>query len=495
LAAAKRLAALDHTIWGEPAQAEASVRLGWVNLPTASKELLPQLSDLRDWAAKRQLSHLILCGMGGSSLAPEVFAKSFAKELVILDTTDADQIRAAIPADLRHTAIIVGSKSGSTIETASQKALFTALLLEQNLTPADHFVIITDPESPFDKSARADGLKVINADPNVGGRFSALSAFGLVPAALMGIDVAQILDQAASAAATFISDQSPAVLLAAAIHSLGAQNLAFSDAGSNVPGLADWIEQLIAESTGKEGKGYLPIAVNSQAVAGASTNITFNIADENLLFPNLVVEAELAEHFILWEWVTSLISVPLQINPFDQPNVTEAKVRAMAQLEAWGKGEPDAPPVFSDELFEVHSNIEGVTDLASAISAIIQESGHYVAIMAYLDRWANSEAAELRNLIAKASGKGTTFGWGPRFLHSTGQYHKGGPKGGAFLQITGDCLEDIAIPDREFTFHTLQMAQAIGDGLALTSRNLPTVRIHLKDRKAGLRHLIALLKK
>ena len=254
-----RLASGDATLWGHEASAEAEIRLGWLELPNQSRELLPILDALVAWSREIGHNHLILCGMGGSSLAPEVIAKSFAKKLTILDSTDPDQVSSAMECDLSRTCIIIGSKSGSTIETASQRALFTSLLKKSNLDPRHHMVVVTDPGSPLDQAARSEGLRTINANPNVGGRFSALSAFGLVPAALLGIDVSVLLDDAAEAMQEFTTPHSSAVRMAAQLADPRFAFCGFYDADSEVPGLGDWIEQLIAESTGKNGRGVLPI--------------------------------------------------------------------------------------------------------------------------------------------------------------------------------------------------------------------------------------------
>ena len=232
-----RLAAKDHTLWGVEAEAEASVRLNWIDLPISSRALLPELDALTAWARSKEITTIVLAGMGGSSLAPEVIAKTYGKKLTVLDTTDPDQIKAAIPTDLAHSLVVVGSKSGSTIETASHKAFFTKVFQDAGLNPADHFVIVTDPGSPLDKSARADGLRTINADPNVGGRYSALSAFGLVPASLIGVDASILIDDAVAAAATFTTPGSVAVRIAAAIFTAtdpGVVNVAAAAAASSI---------------------------------------------------------------------------------------------------------------------------------------------------------------------------------------------------------------------------------------------------------------------
>jgi len=491
IAIAPRLAQKDHTLWGQAAEAEASVRLNWVDLPHSSQTLLPALDDLSVWAKANNLTNIILAGMGGSSLAPEVISKTFAKRLTVLDSTDPAQIRAAIPASFANTVIVVGSKSGSTIETASQRALFTELIAAQGLNPADHIVVVTDPGSPLDIDARGAGLRVINADPNVGGRYSALSAFGLVPAALMGVDVATLLASAQGAVANFATEGSVAIDLAYLLFTQSEQNVAFFDSGSQVPGLSDWIEQLIAESTGKDQKGRLPIVIESPKapVAGPALKIGFAGNDADL-----IVAGTLGEQFILWEWATALLSRALALDPFNQPNVTEAKERTGELLAQWSDGKVASPaPTFSTANIDIFTTL-AASSLSEVLKAFISQPAHYIATMAYLHRGSDDAITEIRPLIAEKSGKGTTFGWGPRFLHSTGQFHKGGQHNGLFIQITGESAEDLAIPGKNFGFHTLLMAQALGDGQALASRNFPTLRLHLKNRTAGIAEILNALK-
>ena len=491
LASTHALSAKDATLWGPAAQAEAIVRLNWIDLPHSSQSLLPQLEELSAWAKSSGLTNVILAGMGGSSLAPEVISKSYKKALTVLDTTDPDQIKKAIPSDLKSSVVVVGSKSGSTIETASHKALFEKLFTDAGLTPADHIVIVTDPGSPLDQASRAQGLRTINADPNVGGRYSALSAFGLVPAALIGVDVATLLAEARIAAESFTANDSVAVNLAAAIFDAGEQNVAFSDSGSSTPGLSDWIEQLIAESTGKDQRGRLPIAIESASspVAGSHYLVSLSANDQ----ADAVVLGTLGEQFILWEWVTALLGIALEVDPFNQPNVTEAKERTNAILAKWASGDTKPQqPSFEDENLQIFSN-SSAPSLDGQIADFLKEESHYIAIMAYLARGIDDEILRSRQLVASKSGRGTTFGWGPRFLHSTGQFHKGGQHNGAFIQITGENVHDLEIPGKDFTFHTLLMAQALGDGEALADRNFPLIRIHLKNRSAGIAALIKAL--
>jgi len=482
-----RLANKDPNLWGPLAVDEAKNRLNWIDLPVASRELLPQLDALSAWARSKNLTNFILCGMGGSSLAPEVISKTYGKQLTVLDSTDPGQIKGAIPTDLSHTLVIVGSKSGSTIETASQKKLFEKLFVDRGLDPVDHFVIVTDPGSPLDVSSRRDGLRVINADPKVGGRFSALSAFGLVPAALMGVDVSVLLDDADVAAKSFIESNSNAVKLATLIFEQTSQNFSLQDSTSNVPGIGDWIEQLVAESTGKDQVGRLPIVIESAdaKISGKAISIAFSEGqgDINVL-------ASLGEHFILWEWVTSLLCRALQVDPFNQPNVTEAKERTAKLLNHHGSKDAAASqPLFETTNLSVFGQ-KKYSELKEVLVDVLASSGEYLAIMAYLNREKDYKVTELREAIATKTNIGVTFGWGPRFLHSTGQFHKGGQQNGTFLQITGESDFDIDIPEQPFTFQDLLMAQAIGDGEALASRNLPIVRVHLKNRGAGIAELI-----
>ena len=481
------LANKDSTLWGAAAEPGARERLNWIDLPQTSRDLLPQLDALSAWARSKNLSNFILCGMGGSSLAPEVVAKSFGKKLTVLDTTDPEQIRLAIPENLSETLIIVGSKSGSTIETASQKALFEKLLTDANLDPQEHFVIVTDPGSPLDISARSSGLRVINADPFVGGRFSALSAFGLVPAALLGVDISVLLDDADSAAKTFIESNSSAIKIATLIFEQTIQNFSLHDSGSSVPGIGDWIEQLIAESTGKDQKGRLPIVVKSHnsKISGPSLSIGFGDGQ-----CDLNINASLGEHFILWEWVTALLCRALGVDPFNQPNVTEAKERTSKLLSDWSKnGKPTSQPVFENKDLAIYGE-SASTELGEILRDLIGRSDKYLAIMAYLNREADVEILKLREAIAAKKDIGVTFGWGPRFLHSTGQFHKGGASNGGFLQITAEADADIEIPGKDFSFSELLMAQALGDGEALSSRDLPVVRVHLKNRALGINSLL-----
>ena len=473
-----RLARKDPTIWGELAEAEAKIRLDWVDLPSTSRDLLPTLDALSAWSREMGHSHFILCGMGGSSLAPEVIAAHYRREIVILDSTQPDQVSEALNLDLSRSCIIIASKSGSTIETASQKALFQSALFSAGLDPRNHLVVITDPESPLHQSALADGLRVVIANPKVGGRFSALSAFGLTPAALIGIDVSVLLDDALEAMQEFTKPNSSVVALAALLAEPEFAFVRFFDRDSDHPGLADWIEQLIAESTGKDGRGVLPVVLSKKTSDGSNV-ITFREGED------LAVVGALGAQFIFWEWVTALLCYLLKVDPFNQPNVAESKIWTGKILENWS--EDQGEPALESDWLAVYSTLK-LDSLESYLAALA--TSNYLAIMAYLNRNSAQELTELRGVLEVALGIPTTFGWGPRFLHSTGQFHKGGPLVGSFIQITCSSDSKIPIPRMNFGFERLVLAQALGDYEALSSRKLPVIRVHLKDEKNGIRDVL-----
>lgn len=479
----RRLVNKDATIWGPGATAEASVRMDWIDFPNESRALLAQLDAL--FAKHKHLTNVILCGMGGSSLGPQVIAATFGKKILVLDSTDPNYISHSLKSDWNKTLVIISSKSGSTIETASQKSFFEDCFDKAGLNIADHMIIVTDANSPLDLASRKAGLTVVNANSNVGGRFSVLGAFGLVPAALIGIDVSVILDSASETKDSLIKDPHPALIAAYAIISGTNQYFSLCDENSGMPGLSDWIEQLIAESTGKSGVGRLPIVLHNatDAIAGNHLSISFSGKSD------LIISGDLGSQFFFWEWVTALIGAGLSTNPFDQPNVQESKLASASLLEQWSNSSPVPGKQERDGSVAYFQDSPSLDKLIVSFLQSIATDG-YLGIMAYLDRQRDAEIVELRNILATKTSKPVTFGWGPRFLHSTGQIHKGGQKNGAFLQVSAEYEKDYVIPGQNFTFGTLIMAQAIGDKNALESCGLKTIRLHLLDRSAGIKQLL-----
>lgn len=499
---ATRIFAKDHTLWGPDAESESAVRLGWVEAATVSQPLVKDILELRDELRAEGVSRIVLCGMGGSSLAPEVIAGTAGVELTVLDSTDPDQVRAALADRLDATAIVVSSKSGSTLETDSQRRIFEHAFTEAGVDAKSRIIIVTDPGSPLDKASREAGYRaVFNADPNVGGRYSALTAFGLVPSGLAGVDIQAFLDEAEEAA-EILNDDAPENIGLALGTALGGttplrNKIVIAEDGSGIVGFADWAEQLIAESTGKLGTGVLPVVAGPKApevTSGASDVLVVRLvapdADIELGENQVAIAGGLATQMMVWEFATAVAGRLLGINPFDQPDVEAAKVAARGLLDA--QPEP-TPAAFVDGAIEVRGGgwLGDASTAEGAVKALLDTlaSDSYLSVQAYFDRLAFAGLEGIRDELAAATGRPVTFGWGPRFLHSTGQFHKGGPAIGVFLQVTAAPAGDLGIPDRPFSFGELIAAQAAGDAQVLGEHSRPVLRLHLTDRAAGVAQL------
>jgi glucose-6-phosphate isomerase len=499
---ATRIFAKDHTLWGPDAEAESSVRLGWVEAATVSQPLVDGILELRDALKAEGVTRIVLCGMGGSSLAPEVIAGTAGVELTVLDSTDPEQVGAALADRLSETAIVVSSKSGSTLETDSQRRIFEHAFTEGGIDAKSRIIIVTDPGSPLDKASREAGYRAIfNADPNVGGRYSALTAFGLVPSGLAGVDIQSFLDEAEEAA-EILNEDAPENIGLALGTALGGTNplrdkIVIVEDGSGIVGFADWAEQLIADSTGKLGTGVLPVVAGPSApevTSGAEDVLVVRLvgadADVELGENEVAIAGGLATQMMVWEFATAVAGRLLGINPFDQPDVEAAKVAARGLLDA--QPEP-TPAAFTDGAIEVRGGdwLGNAGTAAEAVTALLAQldTNGYLSVQAYFDRLAYSQLEGIRDELAQVSYRPVTFGWGPRFLHSTGQFHKGGPAIGVFLQVTAASSQDLAIPDRPFTFGELIAAQAAGDAQVLSEHGRPVLRLHLTDRAAGVAQL------
>lgn len=499
---ATRIFAKDHTLWGPDAEAESAIRLGWVEAATVSQPLVKDILELRDALTSEGVTRIALCGMGGSSLAPEVMAGTAGVELTVLDSTDPDQVRAALADRLDETAIVVSSKSGSTVETDSQRRVFEKAFNDAGIDANSRIIIVTDPGSPLDKASREAGYRaVFNADPNVGGRFSALTAFGLVPSGLAGVDIQAFLDEAEEAA-EFLNDDAPENIGLALGTALGGTSplrnkIVIAEDGSGIVGFADWAEQLIAESTGKLGTGVLPVVAgpsSPEVTGGAPDVLVVRLVaadtDVELGENEVAIAGGLPTQMMVWEFATAVAGRLLGINPFDQPDVEAAKVAARGLLDA--QPEP-TPAAFVDGAIEVRGGawLGDARTAGDAVKALLDtlDSDSYLSVQAYFDRLAFTQLEGIRDELAAVSGRPVTFGWGPRFLHSTGQFHKGGPAIGVFLQVTAASAEDLAIPDRPFTFGELIAAQAAGDAQVLSDHGRPVLRLHLTDRAAGVAQL------
>jgi len=500
----------DHTVW-KPQPTEIANRLGWLHIAQGMREQIGCLEALTADVRAAGYTHALLLGMGGSSLAPEVMRRTFGVQpgylsLDVLDSTDPAAVLAyAERLDLARTLFIVSTKSGSTVETLSFFKFFynrLADVLDIEEVGA-HFIAITDPGSKLADLAQAyDFRATFLNEPHIGGRYSALSYFGLVPAALIGLDLKLLLDRATAVA----SDDG--AYLGAVVGQLalaGRDKITFV-ASPPIASLGDWLEQLIAESTGKEGQGILPVVgeplgppevygddrlfiylqLDGDDTCDAALQ-TLQDTGQPVLRLRLHDRYALGAQFFLWEMATAVAAHQLGINPFDQPNVEAAKLLAHQMVTAYVEkgalpGGKAAPPT-GEALGEF---------LAQA------QAGDYLALQAYLQPTGDTTAAlqalrvQLRDRLKLA----TTVGYGPRFLHSTGQLHKGDAGNGLFVQFTADDPRDAPIPDEagqpesSITFGVLKMAQALGDGQALRDAGRRVIRFHLgRDVVGGLKRL------
>jgi glucose-6-phosphate isomerase len=441
----ERIWARDATVW---TGADEDKWLGWLDEPKRMHERAGEISEFAA-AARKKFDTFVLLGMGGSSLAPEVLKRTFgAKQLHVLDTTHPAMIRHAEKSlDLSKTMFIVSSKSGGTLETLSHFEYFW----KKTGAKGEQFVAITDPGSALEQLAKTRSMRVFAGEPTIGGRYSALSTFGIVPAALMGLDADRLLANGARMAEACRGDANPGLQLGLQLGEGwrgGRDKVCITETEGRF-GL--WAEQLIAESTGKQGKGLVPAPGESPEGP-----------DRQAAQVELADAGEIGAEFFRWEFAVAVAGAILQINPFDQPDVQAAKDKTKEVL-ASGDDPRLEPDGSLDEL------------LANA------EPPNYIAVQAFIDPMRESE---LQPLIDRGHETGcvVTHGLGPRYLHSTGQLHKGGPPTGLFVQVVDDTGEEIPIPGEAFGFGRLIRAQAEGDYRSLKERGRPIVRIRLEDR-------------
>lgn len=511
----------DHTLW-KPEPAEITNRLGWLHLPETMRVHVKDIQTLVKAVAEEGYTHALLLGMGGSSLAPEVFSTTFATPapgrlaLSVLDSTDPGAVWAADAAhDPRKTLYIVSTKSGGTVETFSFLAYFYSRVAEAvgAAEAGRHFIAITDPGSKLEKVASQYGFRfAFLNDPEIGGRFSALSLFGLVPAALVGVDVTRLLDAGAAMAQACripAAGDNPGLRLGVILGVLaraGRDKLTIV-ASDEIAHVVDWIEQLVAESTGKEGVGILPVvweALGAPEVYGDDrlfVSLDFDgdsnrdaalaaLADAGhpVVRLPLAQRYDLGEQFMLWEVATAVASHLLRINPFDQPNVEAAKVLARQAVAAYAEtGRLPAVPADSPSAETLRAFLAGA------------KPGDYLCLQAYVKPTPETTAAldALRLAVRDRAHLATAAGYGPRFLHSTGQLHKGDGGNGLFVQFVSSVDRDVAIPDEpgstssKLSFGTLIAAQAAGDRQALLDNQRRVLRFDLgSDVAGGLKRLL-----
>ncbi len=519
----------DYTVW-KPQPEEIANRLGWLESPEVMQPVVKEIEGWVEEVRKAGFTHALLLGMGGSSLAPEVFRKTFGVkagylDLAVLDSTDPAMVRYyADRFDPARTLYIVSTKSGSTVETLSFMKYFYRQAVEAlgEKTAGQHFVAITDPGSGLEALAeRLKFRRVFRNDPNIGGRYSALSYFGLVPAALVGIDLAELLKRAAEmrcrcgGCSSLQEEENPAAWLGVVLGELalrGRDKLTLV-LSPPVSAFGAWVEQLVAESTGKEGKGILPVVGeellapenyrNDRLFVHLKTEDAPEVerklavlqhAGHPVLTLGLRDLYDLGSQYFLWELTTAIASWRLNINPFDQPNVEASKKLAREMVQAYQQEGhlPTVNPLLEEEGIQVFgdTSANNLEDALYSFLAPLEDEASlpqpYVALQAYLPYSAELDRAlqKFRTAIQKRYRVATTVGYGPRFLHSTGQLYKGDAGRGLFIQLSAEIPEDVPIPDRSdasITFGVLKTAQMLGDRQALQTAGRRVIAFHFRQ--------------
>lgn len=537
----EKLWARDASLWTGKDEAKW---LDWLNLAEEQLKALPEYQGFAREVKEAGFTDVLLLGMGGSSLAPEVFSITYGSaagypRLRILDSTDPQQIRHLdATVNVEKTLFVVSSKSGSTLEPNIYMAHFLAMAKEKlGGKASSHFVAITDPGSKLETYARAENFRrIFHGYPGVGGRYSALSPFGVVPAALIGLDLSNFLGAAQRMTLDCketTADKNPGVLLGAI---MGSAALAGHDKLTIVtsPAIHDfgaWLEQLVAESTGKEGKAIIPVDLEhlgDNSVYGADRLFVFvklegdkssfngvdNAAIEKKLNElaahnhpvvtiTLADKINLAGEFYRFEIATAVAGAVIGINPFDQPDVEASKIETKELTASYEKNGslPAEAPFYEEGLIKLFSDADNAAalkakgdNLVAMLKAHFDRLGKddYFALLAYIEMNQEHVAAaqEMRHLLRDKKHVATCLGFGPRFLHSTGQAYKGGPNSGVFLQVTCEDANDLAVPEQKYSFGIVKQAQARGDFQVLTTRKRRALRVHLgKDLAAGLKQL------
>ncbi|HUH52490.1 MAG TPA: hypothetical protein VLZ31_00385 [Microbacteriaceae bacterium] len=473
---ASRLQNKDHNLWGDKFAVEAEKRLGWIDAIQNISNVIAETKKIHSKIASLNINRVVLCGMGGSTLGAQLLADTFGGNLVALDTTHPHEISEALhPRLLPTTLIIISTKSGSTIETLSQLAFAEKRLIENSLDTTQHILVITDPATPLEKYANDKGYPVVLGDPNIGGRFSVLSVYGITPALLSGADLDEI-PAGAFDALSFLNEDSlsnPALILAAFLFEIAKDDSVLQFISSErIRLLPSWIEQLVAESTGKDGKGLLPLPRAQELVTkyGGPCVESFLPEDRPSGFePFISIVASLVEHIYLWEVATCALSMLLQVNPFDQPDVEHTKKSAHQLVTS---PQPDtklkelSPQLFvmidsetSDQFYSKDDQYlltkfykNASTTKYLVLQAFIKESAEAVKDFEVLTK-------DLENYLKIP----VALSFGPRYLHSTGQIHKGGPNPISVLQVAVDAAEDYDIPGKEYSFGDLEKSWVLAE--------------------------------
>jgi glucose-6-phosphate isomerase len=534
--AGHRIWAKDATFWSADPAVQATIRdrLGWLTISAATRAQIPDLTGFAAEVRKAGFKAVVVLGMGGSSLGAEVFGTDFPTapghpEVYVLDSTSPDRVLLVKGGlDPRTTLYIVASKSGTTTEALALLQFFWAEVERVKKDRAgENFVAITDPGTPLEALARERGFRRVWTSPaGMGGRYAVLSLVGLVPAALMGVDCGTLLDRAEAMAAACAADvpaaENPALWLGAA---LGALAQAGRDKVTLIlpPAIREfgaWVEQLLAESTGKAGTGILPVEgepLGPPEVYGDDrVFVRLTLAGEEDSEQDAAVEAliaaghpvitvalrdvyDLGGEFFRWELATAVAGHLLGVNPFDEPNVAESKENTQRLLDHYRRKRrlPEDEPTVEEGMISLYGGPEGGEDLADTLARFLHsvQPGDYIALLAYVSPTNETMDLldEVRTCLRDELRVATTLGYGPRYLHTTGQLHQGGPPTGVFLLITADEAQEGRIPGGDYSFAVLIRAQALGDLAALRANNRRVVRLHLAEPEGGLEELKQLI--
>jgi glucose-6-phosphate isomerase len=528
-----RLWVKDATLWKGDA-ATVRNRLGWLTSPTIMRGHAEDIRGFADEVRRLQFSHVVLLGMGGSALTAEVFNGTFGSkmgfpDMLLLDSTDPGAVKHVLESvNLSRTLFVVSSKSGTTTETLAAYAFFRGQVeAASSPRPGMQFVAITDPGRPLDKLATETGFRRTFLNPaSIGGRYSALSFFGLVPAALIGVDIKALLERAHGMVETCGNEVgvrgNPAVQLGAVLAGLARAGrdkvtLVLSE---KIRALGVWIEQLLAESLGKDGTGLVPVVdepLGGPGVYGDDRVFVAVVLEDDathdaalaklsdaghpVLRLSLRDPMDLGAEFFRWELAAATAGAVLGVNPFDEPDVARVKEQTTTLLTEWRRSRrlPEWPAdVEEDGMVLMTKSNKKATSVGKGLAAHLAQAGpgDYLALQAYLTPTPEAARAlqEIRVALRDRLRIATTVGWGPRYLHSTGQLHKGGPTSGLFVQITGEDREDVAIPGTGYGFTTLKAAQALGDLQNLRDGARRVIRIHLTGKQAqALPHLVQMV--
>jgi glucose-6-phosphate isomerase len=531
----------DASLWKqEPAHQKIIINsLGWL---TVASQMLTVADELKAFAenvcSAGEFDHVMVCGMGGSSLCPEVLRQTFGPqngfpELLVLDSTDPDVLNNfKNQIDISRCLFVIASKSGTTTEPIAFHRYWYHEVSRMSTEPGKSFITITDPGSQMADTAAAEGFRRIFLNqPDIGGRYSALSYFGMVPAALMGLDVEKLLrgaeTMAAACGARVQVNENPGAVLGAVMSecALAGRDKLTIITDQKLSALGLWVEQLIAESTGKEGKGIVPVVGEPLGAADAYGQdrlfVSISVgpidgetkakldalaaAGHPVVYRNLADVHDLGAEFFLWEMATAFAGWRLAINPFDQPNVQESKDATRALLEEFVRAGklPESTPIASDGPLTIYGPRDESTGASSSVTEVLADHiagikpHDYTALLAYVEETPEIDVSiqSIRTALRDATGCATTTGYGPRFLHSTGQLHKGGPDSGVFIQLTAPDHVDLEVPEAPYTFSILKDAQAQGDFQSLLSHGRRAIRVDLgADVLVGLARLQDLIK-